>query len=161
MAATQTQGDLAGGLAGQPALLDRAGDLVDEVAGQVGGDQAEGGDQGGGAQADGHLPAVGAQVAEQAQDDGGVAARHQGLRLADGARHRVGVAVVGVGGGARPRWARQLALEHGADDLDRAALAVGVAQDGQRRFAGGALQVQQVAAQAGGLAHARGCARAR
>jgi hypothetical protein len=140
------EGDVAGGRAREAAVLGRTGDLVDEVAGQVGGDQAEDGDQDGGDHADGDLPAVGPEVAEQAQDDGGVAAGDQGLRLADRGRDGVGVAIVGVAGGC----ARL--LEHGADEVDGAALPVGVAKLRQRRLVGRAEQAEEMTAQARCLA---------
>jgi hypothetical protein len=141
------EGDAARRRAVEPPLLHGPGDAVDEVAGQVGRHQRQRGHPRRRAHAGGHLPPVGREVAQQAQDDGVVAVRDQRLGLADRPRHRLGVAVVGVA--RRP----PLAGQRPAHDVHRPPLPVRVPQHRQRRLPRlAARDDQQVAAQAGGVA---------
>src|SRR6185312_9841552 len=95
--------------------------------------------------------AIGPQLAQQSPDNSNFPSGHEGLRFAYRAGNAVRIRAVRVHG--RDLAALELLLEHEADVLERAPLAVRVAHQGERRLPGRAQQRQGVCRETWRLAH--------
>ena len=114
------------------ARLHRPHHAIDQVAGEVRRHEADHRDDRRRAHAEHHLPAVRREVPEQPERDRRLAPGDERLRVAHRARDRVRVHAVGVV--RRDRAAVERLVEHEPDVLERAALPLRVAHDGERRL---------------------------
>ena len=129
------------------APLRRPNDPVEQEAGEVWRNEARQGDEGGRSQTDRHFAPVGRQVTEQAEDDRRLPAGDQCLRISHRSGDSVGIHAVRVGRSRRHRAAGERLLEHEADVLECAALALCVAHHRQRLLVRLADEYQHVGAQ--------------
>ncbi len=131
--------------------LRRTDDTIDQDSRQVRRNQADERDDGRGGHAERQLTAVRLQVAQQAPDHGRLPSRHQGLRLANRTSDALGIDAIGVHARHVTIMPRDLLFEHEPDVLERAALAMRVAQQHQRGLARRAEDRQRVGRQSGRL----------
>ena len=144
-------GDHCGATAVEPAFLRRPDHAVDHVSREVRRHQAHERDQRCRRHTECEPPAVRREVAEQAPDDRDLTTGHEGLGVANRARDARRVFLVRVR--RRDGAALERLFEHELQVLERAPLAMAVAQHGEWGVAGAPQDRQRAGGQTGGLAH--------